>query len=110
MLVTEKEASERWCPFAKTQVLQTDTDGAVHGAAVNRTFLPAPSGNMSELVAGTQCIGSRCMAWRETSRQHTSECRQQPASNPAPGITVYPECICTPIPYGYCGAFGKVEQ
>jgi hypothetical protein len=63
-MMTEEEAREKWCPFARTQVLQTDDDGTVYGAAVNRTILPAPQGIMSELVAGTQCIGSRCMAWQ----------------------------------------------
>lgn len=92
-LVTEKEAAEKWCPFAKTQVLQTDTDGTVHGAAVNRTFTPAPSGNMSELVAGTLCIGSRCMAWREAFVPVEKRVTQEM------GV----------LNYGYCGAFGKID-
>lgn len=50
MLVSETEAREKWCPFAR--VLKHTGSAA---AAVNRT-------NQENLL-GT-CLGSQCMAWR----------------------------------------------
>jgi len=53
---TEKEAKERWCPFAR--VWSTTSYG--YAAAPNRT-----EGGRH---IGSECIGSACMSWREDKR------------------------------------------
>jgi hypothetical protein len=50
--MTEEEATEKWCPFAR--VFRGGGDGS---AAINRH-------RNGDLPAGTNCIGHRCMAWR----------------------------------------------
>ena len=47
MLVTEKEAKERWCPFAQ------------FGSGCNRKLAES-----SEPLSACMCIASQCMAWR----------------------------------------------
>jgi hypothetical protein len=51
---TEKDAQERWCPFASRAPYATDAD--------------RPTGldpqYVEEMTAMFPCIGSRCMAWR----------------------------------------------
>lgn len=52
MMLTEKEASTRWCPFTR---IGAGTVGQV--VPVNRL------GN-GDIDTRARCIGSRCMAWR----------------------------------------------
>jgi hypothetical protein len=51
---TEEHAKTKWCPFARKL-------GTNHTASYNRT-----PGAMSE--ATTLCLGSACMAWRQSLR------------------------------------------
>ena len=51
MLMTENDASEKWCPFAMT------SNGLSTRPARNRTEVP------NQILAGVTCIASRCMAW-----------------------------------------------
>jgi hypothetical protein len=51
MLVTEQEAASKWCPFTDVQIFSVTA----------RVALSAR--NMTD---GVNCIGTRCMAWRET--------------------------------------------
>ncbi len=51
-MITESEAKEKWCPFARVGV-----HAGSGGAAVNRYPVP-------EVQKDANCIGSACMAWR----------------------------------------------
>lgn len=53
--MTEEEAKQKWCPFARViDVIDEGQQSAV-GAAVNRFSPHEPA---------TPCLGSGCMAWR----------------------------------------------
>ena len=54
--MTEDEAKEKWCPFARLGF-----SGRPGSAAVNRILDVDNPAIMDNL---TQCIGSDCMAWR----------------------------------------------
>lgn len=63
-MLTEKEARERWCPFARAIVATLESDGKCGeptdtvGAAVgNRP-------GSSQILRQTTCYGANCMAWR----------------------------------------------
>jgi len=55
MIVSEKEAKTKWCPFVRTSY-SLEEDGKALAAAINRT----PDG-------GVSCIASECMAWRKST-------------------------------------------
>lgn len=48
MLLTEDEATKKWCPFAR------DIDCGRGASGFNRPV---------DLAGASECIGSRCMAW-----------------------------------------------
>jgi hypothetical protein len=54
MLLTEKEAAMRWCPFTRTYAEPGHLEVGAIATAVNRgpTYDPC------------RCLGSGCMAWR----------------------------------------------
>jgi hypothetical protein len=58
--VTEEEARNKWCPFARVH-----TPDRTGSTAANRDF--------DGLRRGSQCIASDCMMWRKDS-QSTGYC------------------------------------
>jgi hypothetical protein len=54
--MTEAEAKQKWCPFARVGILTVNG-----GVTVNRP-IGVPS-ERSEVSEGTRCIASGCMAW-----------------------------------------------
>ena len=56
MTLTEEEAREKWCPFAREYDIERGIAGL---AGVNRP---------TEI--GARCIASQCMAWRWTVRPY----------------------------------------
>jgi hypothetical protein len=59
--MTEEEAKQRWCPFAR--VVMTDEDGGdPSGVNANRVGVRGTSDVRTH--AATLCIASACMAWR----------------------------------------------
>jgi hypothetical protein len=73
-LLTEQEARERWCPFAR-QVHALDPTGV---GSVNR----APGGEGGEPAEFCLCIAGDCMAWRwETTREHATTPMQNVSGN-----------------------------
>lgn len=62
MLLTEQEAREKWCPFARMYSHRGD---AGYSGGWNR----APAQDDPHLVApsGCFCIASECIAWKEFS-------------------------------------------
>lgn len=71
-MMTESQALERWCPFARVHV----PAGLINrvAAAMRRIASKARlNGNIAdaeyieEQEADTHCIGSKCMAWRGSS-------------------------------------------
>lgn len=79
-LLTEDEATTKWCPFARVMLFEPEPGAGNH--AVNRTTM-----NMT-------CIGSACMAWRF-----------QPAIV-VPADSVTPEILARK-PGGFCGLAGR---
>lgn len=90
-MLTEKEAREKWCPFAlvPTQIakfgnaVNERTTYEFHPSASNRHPGPEPR-------EGCQCIASDCMAWR-WRRRYADDKKDAEISH------------CT----GYCGLGGK---
>ena len=81
-LVTERQASEMWCPLVRR----------------------APGGDNCDADGGRRtprCIGPRCMAWRWTRTGMVFEVGDQGA--------IFRQQTVGDLAYGYCGAFGKVE-
>lgn len=56
--MTEGEAKEKWCPFARYEQRSHDVAG-YNTTTVNRTW----SGGTLDMKAA-RCIGSQCMAWK----------------------------------------------
>lgn len=83
MIVTEKEAAEKWCPHARV----TEA-GSGDGSSWNRlNSEPALD------IHGTRCIGSACMSWRWIRTL---------VNDPAGG----PNKIESTKTYGMCGLSG----
>jgi hypothetical protein len=82
--MTEEEAKQRWCPFAR--VVEQGSAIATH----NRVQLP--TGRDVQVPVAGFCIASACMAWRVKS-----ETRRTSGGYPYP-VTV-----------GYCGLAGSPE-
>ena len=83
MIVTEKEAAEKWCPHVRV----TEA-GSGDGSSWNRLNAePALD------LHATKCIGSACMSWRRI-RTHVKD--------PAGG----PDLIESTDTYGMCGLAG----
>ena len=59
--MTEEQALTKWCPFSRKIWSLSDDDGSCVAAAINRH-------GDGDVPAGTNCIGSRCMAWRVAAR------------------------------------------
>lgn len=126
MLLTEKEAAEKWCPHVRIAVL-----AGTGGAACNEH--PDP-----EIDAACRCVGSRCAMWRwaEPMRRslwmpESSVPYSEPAA-PAPdrpadvpmswewtpamdpsdpsGGWLEPESEANARRRGYCGLAGKPEE
>ena len=64
MAISETEAAERWCPFARVRWANKRDDGSwtttSGDPSFNRTMLKFPG--REHLVA--RCVGRDCMAWR----------------------------------------------
>jgi len=56
--VTEEEAKQRWCPFAR-----------IDSTAANR---PNPGDNFDPSAGWPPCIASACMAWRWSEAKRTA--------------------------------------
>ena len=85
--VTEQEASELWCPFARVP------DGSGSTAVANRH-------QQSNRAVG-MCIGSRCMAWRQTEEYRPTG-RKVERINDDDTKELVDEYNCV----GYCGLAG----
>lgn len=70
--MTEEEAREAWCPFAR--VWATDAEGGGGDAAINRYGDTAKT-----LHPNAMCLGSDCMAWRWIDRDRDDPYERGPA-------------------------------
>jgi hypothetical protein len=62
--VTEEEARERWCPFARSyDLLNCDGDAEYRPVTINRRRGGA-------LDIDCRCIASECMAWRSIGERY----------------------------------------
>ncbi|MFN3582938.1 hypothetical protein [Phenylobacterium sp.] len=90
--MTEDEAKAKWCPFARVATLQTtDHYGTVMPAGPVANRWTAGS-KPTERIA--LCIGSACMAWRES---------RDIATNSETGISR------AVVLGGYCGLAGEPQ-
>lgn len=88
MSVTEETARNLWCPFSRVMVSASSfTSPASSSAGYNRALLSretvSEERGIHRLVesvpipTGSECIGSRCMAWRRvygTGEDGAGEC------------------------------------
>jgi len=89
--MTEDEAKQKWCPFARVTVV-----GKGDSELVGNRFehVEAEQGDF-RIPDASHCIGSKCMAWREVTRLIDAG-----IDKPAPQeVTLY----------GYCGLAGKPQ-
>jgi hypothetical protein len=63
--MTEEQALEKWCPFARVMWPREIEESGIGAAGINRRV---DDNRTTTLPAGTNCIGSRCMAWRVAAR------------------------------------------
>lgn len=104
--MTEQEAKEKWCPFARVAFgwneAFRDSEQAV-AATVNRC------GEGHALSASTQCIGSACMAWRWNKEPIPAGTDMiERTDRHARGDTFVIKAAAHDIPgEGYCGLAGK---
>lgn len=65
-MMTEAEATERWCPFSRAAIYPQAASGqsrdVISGNRVRDTDLDS-----MPTIDACRCIASACMAWRETS-------------------------------------------
>ncbi|NUB12684.1 hypothetical protein GAY28_08160 [Azospirillum brasilense] len=70
MLMTEEEASTKWCPMARVAIQHVASDMAVLTGSSpihpvgNRATLIAGRERLCDTATGSRCIASECMAWR----------------------------------------------
>ena len=64
MLLTEKEAGEKWCPHARCD------GGGEAASASNRSYYGPPDGDYDHSI----CLGSRCLQWRWTGDEGEAKC------------------------------------
>ena len=71
--MTEDEAKTKWCPFARV-VAASHTS---RSTARNRVVETAEDGDVEGVLiaglAGAQCVGSACMAWRTIASKAAQE-------------------------------------
>ena len=96
MNMTDDEAKTKWCPFTRVVSVKGDfhrTD------AYNRLLF-------DDDTVGTRCIGSDCMAWRESGKTflwHKKEKREILAGE----VTMIDETEIRHDDKGHCGMVGK---
>jgi hypothetical protein len=97
MIVTEKEAAEKWCPFARV-IEHTESGNIVPPS--NRTVLPDGDSDEWRFAADAPCVGSLCMSWRWNITPADAERYR----SSMPMTKDFHEAN------GYCGLAGKVRS
>jgi hypothetical protein len=69
--MTEEEARNRWCPFAKIAL------ASENGQIVGYNRIEDAIEGSTKLPTASFCIASRCMAWRWGGRGNTERKQQQ---------------------------------
>lgn len=117
MIMTEAEASKKWCPLARVIPGKMPADGngvdiMLGAPTYNRVLLANADGPF--LPVGGSCIGAKCMAWQERDSQHwLVSLDGAPAElwnwNPEASDHYKDRVVVTKNPnmQGYCGAFQR---
>ncbi len=96
--MTEDQAREKWCPYARVFILTGDVNKPTRGAygPMNRI------GNEERITwqGSSNCIASDCMMWRSTD----NEIKSNPVGPVEDG---YARDASDYAPAGYCGLAGK---
>jgi hypothetical protein len=90
MLLTEKEARERWCPLVRDRSTVHNEDGGLAAAAVN-----TGRDLIHERDDHAPCIGSVCMMWRWACNEEGQRLKSGRLGD------------ADRQPLGYCGLAGK---
>ncbi len=69
-MLTERQASDVWCPFARLPWFFERAESAIAGVSYNRTGTGEP-------VDEARCLAARCAAWRWTDPEVTDEPREE---------------------------------
>lgn len=85
--MTEEQAKEQWCPFVRRE----NASPTLHGLK--------KLGDTKQVQYSTNCIGSKCMAWRKTQAMQLSQDPDFPDDQSEAGILVTQQ--------GFCGLAGK---
>jgi hypothetical protein len=81
VLLTENEATQKWCPFSRALLVHVEDDEGepfdeqdpVHNRLVVEGVNDQGFSPDEELDQGKTCLGSRCMAWRWVRRSEDGE-------------------------------------
>lgn len=65
--MTEAEAGTKWCPFVRAAY-----PGGM--ASHNRGLQELDDDRLAVYLQMAQCVGSKCMMWREDAFQPTGDC------------------------------------
>ena len=96
--LTEDQAKQTWCPFAKPMMVSENQVAIAHG----RSFTREGNGGGKITSISENCLGAECMAWRWERSQLVF--RDRAEGDELVG-TVYKT---TPEPdSGYCGLAGR---
>jgi hypothetical protein len=116
MMLTEEQAKEKWCPFARFNIVSRNmpSPGPMNRAGDDR------GEDMNPRQA--RCIGSQCMAWRRVPQyevhHHVNACRKPELDRPpGDGWQLQPEqnghnaywTRENAIAKGYCGLAGQEQ-
>ena len=103
--MTEGEAKTKWCPFVRAKFASTSD-----APSCNREMGPQTVENVNPwLLAGSRCIASACMAWRNTGVITVPHLDGEPLPE---GALIHPAgrpVEHRPTRTGYCGLAGAPQ-
>lgn len=100
-LLSEKDARQKWCPFARSYYATSVGEaGGMAGAGVNRSD-PIPQEGV-----GSRCVASDCMAWRFVVEHEPLTPEEMRSAGFALGLAAALKPIIEPM-RGCCGLAGK---
>ncbi|MFN3858156.1 MAG: hypothetical protein ACK4RV_10420 [Caulobacter sp.] len=115
--MTEAEAKEKWCPFAR---IASPMSVTVHGQEQWIGVAGANRGANSERIAlqgakdpsnpeSARCIGSACTAWRWSRASSQSPSSVRYPNDPGAGADAHGFWHRDGEPLGFCGLAGRPE-
>lgn len=106
-VVTEKEAVEKWCPFARSF-----ESGGVVPTSYNRIHVAKAGDKSVALSVSSMCIGADCMAWKwHKTNVKVANLSQYDRDEHGTAIAAFSDTdiVASWRTYGFCGAFRRDE-